>query len=158
MKVLNMSLGLGCGLVAGLVMGGLALDVNQADAQLEGEFAREFGGVLGGRALTNLQTFTGSLGGVTADPITNSGDHSRPYMVSGDTFPAYTDAVSRSCANQNNKCADVANDPSKASEDLSVGACQTQSSSCIAAGATATQTNFQVLTSSNAEFDFICDS
>ncbi|KAA8568260.1 hypothetical protein EYC84_008639 [Monilinia fructicola] len=115
-------------------------------------------GVLGGRALTNLQTFTGSLGGVTADPITNSGDHSRPYMVSGDTFPAYTDAVSRSCANQNNKCADVANDPSKASEDLSVGACQTQSSSCIAAGATATQTNFQVLTSSNAEFDFICDS
>lgn len=41
--------------------------------------------------------------------------------------PAYTDAVSRSCANQNNKCADVANDPSKASEDLSVGACQTQS-------------------------------
>lgn len=41
--------------MAGLVMGGLALDVNQADAQLEGEFAREFGGVLGGRALTNLQ-------------------------------------------------------------------------------------------------------
>lgn len=32
------------------------------------------------------------------------------------------------------------------------------SASCIAAGATATQTNFQVLTSSNAEFDFICDS
>lgn len=32
------------------------------------------------------------------------------------------------------------------------------SASCIQAGATATQTNFQVLTSSNAEFDFICDS
>ncbi|RAL64966.1 hypothetical protein DID88_001556 [Monilinia fructigena] len=49
-------------------------------------------GSFGGRALTNLQIFTGSLGGVTADPITNSGDHSRPYMVAGDTFPAYTDA------------------------------------------------------------------
>ncbi|KAB8296434.1 hypothetical protein EYC80_009177 [Monilinia laxa] len=158
MRLLSLGLGWKCSLVAGLVMGGLSLDVEQAGAQLEGEFTREFGGVLGGRALTNLQIFTGSLGGVTADPITNSGDHSRPYMVAGDTFPAYTDAVSRSCANQNNKCADAANNPSKTSEDLSVGGCQTQSSSCIAVGATATQTTFQVLTSSNAEFDFICDS
>ncbi|ATZ52519.1 hypothetical protein BCIN_08g02160 [Botrytis cinerea B05.10] len=128
-----------------------------ADASLEGEFAREFRGVWG-RALSNLQIFTGSLGGVSADPITNSGDHSRPYMVAGDTFPAFTDAISRSCANQNNKCADAANNPAKAAADLSVEGCQTQESSCIAAGATATQTNFQVLTSSNAEFDFICDS
>ncbi|KAF7959633.1 hypothetical protein EAE96_001248 [Botrytis aclada] len=128
-----------------------------ADARLEGEFKREFGGVWG-RALSNLQIFTGSLGGVSADPITNSGDHARPYMVAGDTFPAFADAYSRSCANQNNKCADAANNPAKAAADLSVDGCQTQQSSCLAAGATAMQTNFQVLTSSNAEFDFICDS
>ncbi|KAF7899643.1 hypothetical protein EAF00_003979 [Botryotinia globosa] len=128
-----------------------------ADARLEGEFAREFNGVWG-RALSNLQIFTGSLGGVSADPITNSGDHARPFMVGGDTFPAFADACSRSCANQNNKCADAANNPAKAAADLNVQGCQTQESLCLAAGATATRTNFQVLTSSNAEFDFICDS
>ncbi|TEY42047.1 hypothetical protein BOTCAL_0399g00020 [Botryotinia calthae] len=78
-----------------------------ADASLEGEFAREFRGVWG-RALSNLQIFTGSLGGVSADP------------------PAFTDAISRSCANQNNKCADAANNPTKLAADLSVEGCQTQ--------------------------------
>ncbi|THV44437.1 hypothetical protein BGAL_0643g00030 [Botrytis galanthina] len=96
-----------------------------ADARLEGEFAREFKGVWG-RALSNLQIFAGSLGGVSADPITNSGDHARPFMVAGDTFPAFADAYSRSCANQNNKCADAANNPAKAVADLSVEGCQTQ--------------------------------
>ncbi|KAF7865347.1 hypothetical protein EAF04_006324 [Stromatinia cepivora] len=141
-------------------------DVQHVDVQLKGELEREFGGDLGGqlrnrllgRALSNLQIFTGSLGGVTADPITNSGDHSRPFMVVGDTFPAFTDAMSRSCANQVNKCEDAANNPAKAAADLTVAACQSQQSSCLAAGTKATQTNFQVLTSSNAEFDFVCDS
>lgn len=145
-------------------------NVQNADAQLSGELEREFegdfvgdlGGQLRnrllGRALSNLQIFTGSLGGVTADPITNSGDHSRPFMVAGDTFPAFTDAMSRSCANQVNKCEDAANNPAKAAPDLTVAACQSQQSSCLAATSTATQTNFQVLTSSNAEFDFVCDS
>ncbi|KAF7930471.1 uncharacterized protein EAE98_004871 [Botrytis deweyae] len=159
----SFSFGLSCSLM--LLLGGSVyademgsgnVDVD-VDANLEGEFAREFRGVWG-RALSNLQIFTGSMGGVSADPITNSGDHARPYMVAGDTFPAFADAYSRSCANQNNKCADAANNPAKAAADLSVEGCQTQESSCLAAGATATQTNFQVLTSSNAEFDFVCDS
>ncbi|ESZ94179.1 hypothetical protein SBOR_5457 [Sclerotinia borealis F-4128] len=213
------SLALGLALVVGIIYAA-DIDVRQADVQLEGEFSREFGNGLLGRALTNLQIFTGSLGGVTADPITNSGDHSRSFMVEGDTFPAFTDAVSRSCANQNNKCADAANNPKEATKDLSLrdwdrgngngeverdgsragpfinddvmfiwGTTEERgemrmggdgmtfpflyevkglrrrkanfsnnSASCKAAGASATQTNFQVLTSSNAEFDFICDS
>jgi hypothetical protein len=35
---------------------------------------------------TNLQAFTGALGGATAPGITNSDDPQRPFEVDGDTF------------------------------------------------------------------------
>jgi hypothetical protein len=35
---------------------------------------------------TNLQVFTGALGGINADAITQSGDPGRPFEVGGDTF------------------------------------------------------------------------
>ena len=38
---------------------------------------------------TNLQAFRGSLGGVQASPITDSGDPARPFGVDGDTFVSF---------------------------------------------------------------------
>ncbi|EAQ89847.1 hypothetical protein CHGG_06466 [Chaetomium globosum CBS 148.51] len=35
---------------------------------------------------TNLQVFSGALGGTGASAITNSGDPERPFEVDGDTF------------------------------------------------------------------------
>jgi hypothetical protein len=35
---------------------------------------------------TNLQVFSGALGGTGAPAITNSGDPERPFEVDGDTF------------------------------------------------------------------------
>lgn len=41
---------------------------------------------------SNLQTFTGNLGGVSADAITNSGNSQRPFEVAGDTFTDFETA------------------------------------------------------------------
>ncbi|KAF5877602.1 putative ribosomal protein s17 protein [Botrytis fragariae] len=144
---LTLSLMMVLGDVCADEMGSVDANVN-VDASLEGEFAREFKGVWG-RALSNLQIFTGSLGDVSADPITNSGDHARPYMVAGDTFPAFADAYSRSCANQNNKCADAANNPAKAAADLSVEGCQTQECMFIPSNSSSSSSSSSKHTSSH---------
>jgi hypothetical protein len=57
--------------------------------------------------LSNLQFFTGALGGIKAPAIVQSSDKSRPYSVMGDTFPDYATAASRACSIQNNNCCDV---------------------------------------------------
>ncbi|KAK7740738.1 hypothetical protein SLS53_005206 [Cytospora paraplurivora] len=57
----------------------------------------------------NLQTFTGALGGIRADAITASGDSERPFAVGGDTFMDFASAEERSCDNQMNSCATMAN-------------------------------------------------
>lgn len=49
--------------------------------QVEAEFA---GLVM--RSATDLQSFTGALGGIKASPITQSGDSQRPFEVDGNTF------------------------------------------------------------------------
>ncbi|KAI8933995.1 hypothetical protein NX059_008765 [Plenodomus lindquistii] len=61
------------------------------------------------RQLSDLQTFSGALGGVPASPITNSGDTERPFLVGGDTFDQFENAAQRSCDTQFNGCAEVAN-------------------------------------------------
>lgn len=58
---------------------------------------------------SNMQTFTGALGGITADAITATGDSERPYAVGGDTFMDFAGAAERSCDNQLNSCAAMAN-------------------------------------------------
>jgi hypothetical protein len=58
-------------------------------------------------ALSNLQFFTGSLGGIKAPAIVQSNDQQRPFSVMGDTFPDYMTAAGRSCSVQNNDCCDV---------------------------------------------------
>jgi hypothetical protein len=59
-----------------------------ASADLEASLLSEFRmAMLAPRqAGTNLQVFTGALGGVRASPIVNSGNPERPFEVDGDTF------------------------------------------------------------------------
>ena len=65
-------------------------------------FARQAAGMK-----SDLQTFTGALGGIKAPSITQSSNRERPFMVEGNTFPAYMEAAVRTCDIQNNDCADV---------------------------------------------------
>lgn len=74
----------------------------------------------------NLQTFTGALGGIKADAVTNSGNSQRPFEVDGDTFTDFNSAAQRSCDNQKNKCAQQANNGGNAGFEVSD--CDTQNS------------------------------
>lgn len=73
----------------------------------------------------DLQPFTGALGGVTATPVLKSGDATRPFIVKGDTFVNIGAALQRSCDQQFNACADLANSPSS-EVTFGVSDCQTQ--------------------------------
>ena len=55
----------------------------------------------------NVQTFTGTLGGLPPPVIKSAGD--RPFSVKGDTFVNVGAALQRSCAVQHNACADAVN-------------------------------------------------
>lgn len=70
---------------------------------------------------TNVQTFTGALGG--APPAVESSTGDRPFSVNGDTFVNAGAALQRSCAVQHNACASAAN---AGSADFSVSDCGTQ--------------------------------
>ncbi|KAF2658658.1 hypothetical protein K491DRAFT_565342, partial [Lophiostoma macrostomum CBS 122681] len=72
---------------------------------------------------SNLQPFTGALGGITATPVQNSGDAKRPFLVKGDTFVNIGAALQRSCDQQFNACANAANG---GDATLSVSGCSTQ--------------------------------
>lgn len=103
---------------------------------------------------TNLQIFSGALGGAEAPAISNSGDSDRPFSVDGDTFTDFQSAVNRACDNQKNQCADISN---SGEGDFSVNDCDQQNNECKQIAQSATQTAFQELISSDAEFDIICD-
>lgn len=141
--------------ITSLLVLGLGIGIQASNMELD--LSHEFNSILMPRTLTNLQTFTQALGGAVAPPITDSGNAQRPFEVGGDTFTDFQSAATRSCNNQHNSCADVANSQGS-SAGFKVGDCDTQQTACLAAQQSATQTNFQVLTSSNADFDFICDS
>ena len=80
---------------------------------------------------SNLQTFTGALGGVEAPSVTQNADGS--FQVSGNSsFQSLSSALERSCDVQHNKCADAAN-ASGNQGDLTVAACGTQQTQCAAA-------------------------
>jgi hypothetical protein len=57
--------------------------------------------------VTNLQSFTGALGGVAAPPITLSTVTGRPFNVQGDTFPDFQTAGARTCDTQYTGCSNV---------------------------------------------------
>lgn len=71
----------------------------------------------------NSQPFTGALGGVAATPILDSGDAKRPFSVKGDTFVNLGAALQRSCDQQFNACANLANG---GQGDFSTAECQAQ--------------------------------
>ncbi|OBT90392.1 hypothetical protein VE02_00715 [Pseudogymnoascus sp. 03VT05] len=78
---------------------------------------------------TNIQTFTGSLGGAAPAISESAGD--RPFTVNGNTFVNIGAAFQRSCDIQNNACFNAVN-----SGALSGGTaqCQEQQQACNAAG------------------------
>jgi len=78
---------------------------------------------------SDLQTFTGNLGGFSASPITNSGDAKRPFTVDGDTFTDFSSAAQRSCDNQFQECSQAANAGGNEG-GLTVGECDGQKSEC----------------------------
>ncbi|KAB8297627.1 hypothetical protein EYC80_001435 [Monilinia laxa] len=78
---------------------------------------------------TNVQTFTGTLGGAPPPVISSAGD--RPFSVNGDTFVGEGAALQRSCSVQHNACANAANSRSLAGGEAQ---CETQETACNAAG------------------------
>lgn len=78
---------------------------------------------------TNLQTFTGALGGA-APPVVNNGDAKRPFTINGDTFVNLNGALGRSCDVQKNACATLAN--SGDATVTSVAECDDQNAQCHA--------------------------
>ncbi|PMD32268.1 hypothetical protein L207DRAFT_590562 [Hyaloscypha variabilis F] len=115
---------------------------------------------------TNLQTFTGALGGIAADPITQTGNAKTPFAVDGDTFTDFATAATRSCNNQHNSCAQAAN--AGDNKSLTVGQCDTQQTNCEAAAASAasaapavssttTSSAEPTLKSADADFFYFCD-
>ncbi|KAF2818665.1 hypothetical protein CC86DRAFT_413786 [Ophiobolus disseminans] len=75
----------------------------------------------------NFQTFTAALGGIAATPVQDSGNADRPFQVKGDTFVNIGAALTRSCDQQFNACANAANG---GDATLSVGACSAQKTDC----------------------------
>ena len=61
------------------------------------------------RQLKDLQSFSGSLGGVRASAIMNSGIPDRPFQVDGSNFPDFMTAAMRSCDEQFDGCQKMAN-------------------------------------------------
>ncbi|KAI4604157.1 hypothetical protein KJ359_000285 [Pestalotiopsis sp. 9143b] len=140
------------GLAVSSLLSLLAASATAGGVDLIDDMRRDFGLALFPRQATNLQTFTGALGGASADPVRNT---ERPFEVDGDTFPDFSTAAGRSCDNQKNACAKVAN--SQQGGSLQVSDCDQQNTECKAAATTATTTSFATLTSSNADFDFFCE-
>ncbi|KAG9198120.1 hypothetical protein G6514_010446 [Epicoccum nigrum] len=96
-------------------------------------FAAAFGAPTRRQAGGNVQTFTGALGGVTATPVINTGDAKRPFSVKGATFTGLGAALARSCDQQFNACANLANGGDKT---LSVTQCTAQKDQCDAQAST----------------------
>ena len=63
---------------------------------------------------------------LTGNKVTSTGDSERPFEVDGNTFTSFSDALQRSCDNQKNACADVANGSD--SKGVTVDECSTQES------------------------------
>ncbi|PVH84647.1 hypothetical protein DL98DRAFT_512071 [Cadophora sp. DSE1049] len=105
---------------------GLGVGVVIAGADMQIDFP---GFLRAPREEQNLQTFKGALGGVEAEPITSTSDSKRPFAVGEDTFTTYEDAAVRTCNNQKNACAKVANGK-KNPDDVTVAQCDDQETDC----------------------------
>lgn len=79
---------------------------------------------------TNIQAFTGTLGGAAPPVVSSTG--TRPFEVNGDTFVGSAAALGRSCDIQHNACANAANSGKLAG---GVAQCEAQLSDCETANA-----------------------
>ncbi|KPM41039.1 hypothetical protein AK830_g5522 [Neonectria ditissima] len=77
---------------------------------------------------TNIQAFTGTLGGPAPPVVSSAGD--RPFSVNGNTFTGSGAAIGRSCDIQHNACANAANSGALAG---GVAQCEQQVADCKAA-------------------------
>ncbi|KAG9199614.1 hypothetical protein G6514_008274 [Epicoccum nigrum] len=138
------------------------------------------------RQLKDLQSFSGSLGGVRASSIMNSGIPDRPFQVEGANFPDFESAAMRSCDEQFDGCQRMANakggggggggggsaDADKAKKGkardeagkLTVNMCDEQKNSCKQTQQTAEVKDFSPRASENIgpdplfpDFDLICE-
>ncbi|KAF5872175.1 uncharacterized protein Bfra_005529 [Botrytis fragariae] len=89
---------------------------------------------------TNVQTFTGTLGGAPPPVVSSAGD--RPFSVNGDSFVGEGAALQRSCSVQHNACASAANSGSLAG---GVAQCETQETACNAASGVAKKMRRQAM-------------
>ncbi|TGO53928.1 hypothetical protein BCON_0115g00110 [Botryotinia convoluta] len=89
---------------------------------------------------TNVQTFTGTLGGAPPPVVSSAGD--RPFSVNGDSFVGEGAALQRSCSVQHNACASAANSGSLAG---GVSQCETQETACNAASGVAKKMRRQAM-------------
>ncbi|KAF7921676.1 uncharacterized protein EAE98_008523 [Botrytis deweyae] len=89
---------------------------------------------------TNVQTFTGTLGGAPPPVVSSAGD--RPFSVNGDSFVGEGAALQRSCSVQHNACASAANSGSIAG---GVAQCETQETACNAASGVAKKIRRQAM-------------
>ncbi|KAH7411432.1 hypothetical protein BKA64DRAFT_639068 [Cadophora sp. MPI-SDFR-AT-0126] len=113
------------------VADGAAADVEASATATKAAAATEAasaGDAAGAAAGSNVQTFTGALGGAAPPVIESSGD--RPFSVNGNTFVNIGAALQRSCAIQNNACSNAAN---SGALDGGVGQCGDQEKACNAA-------------------------
>ncbi|KAH7311090.1 hypothetical protein BKA65DRAFT_558907 [Rhexocercosporidium sp. MPI-PUGE-AT-0058] len=110
----------------------IAIATLSAHALAAPDLAIIFPGFLRTRADgVNLMSFTQALASIPAEPITLTTDPKRPFQVGDDTFNDFKTAATRSCNNQHNACAKVANsnDGSNAS-GIKVGDCDDQQTQC----------------------------
>ncbi|KAL2062008.1 hypothetical protein VTL71DRAFT_6274 [Oculimacula yallundae] len=83
----------------------------------------------------NLQTFTQALVSIPADPILVTADPKRPFKVGDSTFNDFRSAATRSCNNQKNACAEVANSKDgRNTAGIRVGDCDEQQKQCNIVG------------------------
>ncbi|KAF2467006.1 uncharacterized protein BDR25DRAFT_317235 [Lindgomyces ingoldianus] len=116
------------------------------------------------RQVSDLQTFSGNLGGVSASPITNSGDSKRPFSVDGDTFTDFKSASQRSCDNQFTGCSQGANQKGNKGS-VTVNDCDKQKQECQSAQSSAKVQDFNTAVQSQnigpdpqfPDFDIICE-
>lgn len=80
---------------------------------------------------TNVQSFTGALGGLPP-PVNFTEGAARPFEVKGDTFINKGAATQRSCAVQHNACSNAANSGTLAGGQAQ---CEPQETACNAANA-----------------------
>ncbi|KAI0971928.1 hypothetical protein F4678DRAFT_430530 [Xylaria arbuscula] len=107
--------------------------------------------------LTNLNIFTGALGGSVAPPITFSTDPQHPYVIHGEPVSDFNSAIDKTCSIQHNNCSDLANSNPKPQFD--VPDCDAQQNQCRSVLQTsATQTAFLTRETSSEGNLFDCEN